>query len=189
MSSIVPMTFANLSPQIATLRHLHKRWISRTPPPRAAHPGTPARSPLDPPGCGGRRGWRHKPRASPGAGLVLSLLSLPRQRPNVHRRPRQHRSEGGPERHGEHGARWERSPTRQRSGPGVPSPDSEQPERSGGRAGFKRLPCRVCFPGQAGAGAWSPRLGLIAEFKPTPGRRRGPGEDGKDSHVFLRSST
>lgn len=81
MSSIVPMTFANLSPQIATLRHLHKRWISRTPPPRAAHPGPPARSPLDPPGCGGRRGWRHKPRASPGAGLVLSPLSLPRQRP------------------------------------------------------------------------------------------------------------
>lgn len=75
------MTFANLSPQIATLRHLHKRWISRTPPPRAAHPGTPARSPRDPPGCGGRRGWRHKPRASPGAGLVLSLLSLPRQWP------------------------------------------------------------------------------------------------------------
>lgn len=183
------MTFANLSPQIATLRHLHKRWISRTPPPRAAHPGTPARSPRDPPGCGGRRGWRHKPRASPGAGLVLSLLSLPRQRPK-----RAPQAAAAPKRGRTGEARRARSavgtlPERQRSGPGVPSPDSEQPERTSGRAGFKRLPCRVCFPGQAGAGAWSPRLGLIAEFKPTPGRRRGPGEDGKDSHVFLRSST
>lgn len=183
------MTFANLSPQIATLRHLHKRWISRTPPPRAAHPGTPARSPLDLPAAGAGGDGAINPALPQGPGSCCPCCHYPVNGRNVHRRPRQHRSEGGLERHGEHGARWERSPTQQRSGPGVPSPDSEQPERTGGRAGFKRLPCRVCFPGQAGAGAWSPRLGLIAEFKPTPGRRRGPGEDGKDSHVFLRSST
>lgn len=111
MSSIVPMTFANLSPQIATLRHLHKRWISRTPPPRAAHPGTPARSPLDLPAAGAGGDGAINPALPQGPGSCCPCCHHPVNGRNVHRRPRQHRSEGGPERHGEHGARWERSPS------------------------------------------------------------------------------